>query len=137
MVPFVRLAHLPASFTSERPFVTEYALALIQLPPDNEDKEEALRAFSDDVLNRKVQLNIELKPANHPALATVYDPFTNVDVGKQLVSEGFVLVEKRGERKIRALLDTYLAAQQTAKSAHLAIWKYGDITQDDAPEFSR
>lgn len=131
------MAHLPASFSSEKPFVTEYALALIQLPQDNEDKEEALRAFAEDVLNRKVQLNVEIKPANNPALATVYDPSTNVDVGRQLVSDGLVLVEKRTERKLRSLLDTYLTAQQAALSAHLAIWKYGDITQDDAPEFSR
>lgn len=128
---------MPASFTNEKPFATEYALALIQLPQDNEDKEEALRAFAEDVLNRKVQLNVEIKPANNPALATVYDSCTNVDIGRQLVSDGLVLVEKRTERKLRNLLDTYLAAQQAALSAHLAIWKYGDITQDDAPEFSR
>uniref|UniRef100_A0A1B0FKP8 Staphylococcal nuclease domain-containing protein 1 n=1 Tax=Glossina morsitans morsitans TaxID=37546 RepID=A0A1B0FKP8_GLOMM len=137
VVPFNRLAALPSAFSSEKPFATEYALALVQLPQDNEDKEEALRAFAEDVLNRKVQLNIELKPFNSLPLATVYDPSTNVDIGKQLVADGLVLAEKRGERKLRELVDQYLAAQQAALAAHLAIWKYGDITQDDAPEFSR
>ncbi|XP_065359944.1 staphylococcal nuclease domain-containing protein 1 [Calliphora vicina] len=137
VVPFTRLAALPAGFTSERPFATEYALALIQLPADNEDKEEALRAFAEDVLNRKVQINIEMKSGTGPSLATIHDPSTNVDIGKQLVSDGLVMVEKRGERKLRELIDQYKAAQQAALNAHLAIWKYGDITQDDAPEFSR
>ncbi|KAL9908465.1 LOW QUALITY PROTEIN: staphylococcal nuclease domain-containing protein 1-like [Glossina fuscipes fuscipes] len=137
VVPFNRLAGLPSAFSSEKPFATEYALALVQLPQDNEDKEEALRAFAEDVLNRKVQLNIELKPFNSLPLATVYDPSTNVNIGKQLVADGLVLAEKRGERKLRELVDQYLAAQQAALAAHLAIWKYGDITQDDAPEFSR
>lgn len=137
VVPFTRLAALPAGFTSEKPFATEYALALVQLPSDNEDKEEAIRAFAEDVLNRKVQINIELKPGTGPALATIHDPSTNIDIGKQLVADGLVLVEKRGERKLRELIDQYKAAQQAALNAHLAIWKYGDITQDDAPEFSR
>ncbi|XP_075161828.1 staphylococcal nuclease domain-containing protein 1 [Haematobia irritans] len=137
IVPFTRLASLPSGFTSEKPFATEYALALIQLPQDNEDKEEAWRAFSDDVLNRKLQINIELKSGTGPALATIHDPSTNIDIGKQLVSDGLVLVEKRGERKLRELIDQYRVAQRAAMDAHLAIWKYGDITQDDAPEFSR
>uniref|UniRef100_A0A1I8PTZ6 Staphylococcal nuclease domain-containing protein 1 n=1 Tax=Stomoxys calcitrans TaxID=35570 RepID=A0A1I8PTZ6_STOCA len=137
VVPFTRLASLPSGFSSEKPFATEYALALIQLPQDNEDKEEALRAFAEDVLNRKVQINIELKSGTGPALATIHDPTTNIDIGKQLVSDGLVLVEKRGERKLRELIDQYKVAQRAAMDGHLAIWKYGDITQDDAPEFSR
>ncbi|XP_018789649.1 PREDICTED: staphylococcal nuclease domain-containing protein 1 [Bactrocera latifrons] len=136
-VPTSRLASLPAGFSSDRPYATEYALALVQLPSDNEDKEEALRIFAEDVLNRTVKLNVELKPATGPALATVHDPATNVDIGKQLVADGYVLAEKRRERKLKDLVEQYRAAQQAALAAHLVIWKYGDITQDDAPEFSR
>lgn len=136
-MPTNRLAALPAGFTSDRPYATEYALALVQLPSDNEDKEEALRIFAEDVLNRTVKLNVELKPATGPALATVHDPATNVDIGKQLVADGYVLAEKRRERKLKDLVEQYRAAQQAALAAHLVIWKYGDITQDDAPEFSR
>lgn len=124
------MASLPSQFSSEKPYATEYALALIQLPGDNEDKEEALRAFMEDVLNRKVQLNVELKPSTGPALATLHDPETNVDIGKQLVSDGLVMAEKRRERKLKELVDQYQTAQKAALAAHLAIWKYGDITQD-------
>ena len=136
-VPFTRLAALPSAFSSEKPYATEYALALVKLPSDNEDKEEALRAFAEDVLNRKVNLNVELKQASGPALATLHDPTTNSDIGKQLVADGLVLSEKRRERKLKDLVQQYKAAQKAALDAHLAIWKYGDITQDDAPEFSR
>jgi len=130
-----RLAALPPAFSSEKPHATEYALALIVLPADNEDKEEALRAFSDDVLNHKVQLNVEMKVYNGPSLATLHDPTTKTDFGKQLVADGLVIVEKRRERKLKELVEQYKAAQEAALAAHLAIWKYGDITQDDAPEF--
>ncbi|KAH8252203.1 hypothetical protein KR026_012487 [Drosophila bipectinata] len=134
-LPTSRLAALPPAFSSEKPYATEYALALVALPTDNEDKEEALRAFSEDVLNHKVQLNVELKVTGSPNLATLHDPTTKTDFGKQLVAEGLVLAEKRRERKLKDLVDQYRAAQDAALAAHLAIWKYGDITQDDAPEF--
>lgn len=136
-VPFTRLASLPSAFSSEKPYATEYALALVKLPSDNEDKEEALRAFAEDVLNRKVNLNVELKQASGPSLATLHDPANNADIGKQLVADGLVLTDKRRERKLKELVMQYKAAQKAALAAHLAIWKYGDITQDDAPEFSR
>lgn len=135
-VPFTSLASLPPAFSSEKPYAAEYALALIKLPTDNEDKEEAVRAFAEDVLNRKVNLNIELKPSNGPALATLHDPTTSADIGKQLVADGLVLYENRRERKLKELVLQYKAAQKDALTSHLAIWKYGDIRQDDAPEFS-
>ncbi|BFF99855.1 staphylococcal nuclease domain-containing protein 1 [Drosophila madeirensis] len=134
-LPTNRLAALPPAFSSEKPYATEYALALVVLPADNEDKEEALRAFSEDVLNHKVQLNVELKVAGAPNLATLHDPTTKTDFGKQLVAEGLVLAEKRRERKLKDLVEQYRAAQEAALASHLAIWKYGDITQDDTPEF--
>lgn len=129
------MAALPPAFSSEKPYATEYALALVALPADNEDKEEALRAFSDDVLNHKVQLNVELKVGGAPHLASLHDPTTKTDFGKQLIADGLALVEKRRERRLKELLEQYRAAQDAALAAHLAIWKYGDITQDDAPEF--
>lgn len=135
-VPFTRLANLPNGF-SEKPYATEYALALVNLPSDADDKEEALRCFAQDVLNRKVQLNIELRPSTGVPLATLHDPTTNTDIGKGLVADGLLLAEKRRERKLKELVDQYQQAQAAALAAHLAIWKYGDITQDDAPEFSR
>lgn len=94
-----------------------------------------MRAFSDDVLNHKLQLNVELKVGNGPHLATLHDPTTKTDLGKQLVADGLVLVEKRRERRLKELVEQYRTAQEAALAAHLAIWKYGDITQDDAPEF--
>lgn len=136
-VPVSNLAALPPAFISDKPYATEYALALVQLPTDNEDRDEALREFAADVLNRHTLLNVELKPATGPALATIHNMQTKVDIGKQLVADGLVMVEKRRERKLRELLDAYRESQKAALGAHLAIWKYGDITQDDAPEFAR
>lgn len=59
----------------------------------------------------------------------------NEDIGKLLVSDGYVLVERRRERRLQKLVADYQKSQEAAKSAHLNLWRYGDITEDDAPEF--
>jgi staphylococcal nuclease domain-containing protein 1 len=97
-VPTTCLAILPASFSSDRPYANEYVLAFSTLPPDDEDKLEACKAFGEDVLNKNLLLNVEYRSTLPHA--TLSDPTTNVDLGKRLVSEGFLLVEKRRERKL-------------------------------------
>lgn len=135
-VPFTRLASLPSGFSGDKPYATQYVLALVQLPPDNEDKEIAVRAFSEDVLNRKLLLNVEYKSTTLPA-ASLHDPNTNADIAKALVADGLLLVERRRERRLKELVDGYVEAQNKAKSNRQGIWEYGDITQDDAAEFGR
>ena len=54
------------------------------------------------------------------------------DVGKGLVEDGLLLVDKKGGRKFAKMLKDYEDAMQKAKKHHLNIWRYGDITEDDA-----
>lgn len=54
-----RITLLPPAFKTERPFTTEYSLALITLPPDEDDKAEAVKVFAGDVLNRTMLLHLE------------------------------------------------------------------------------
>lgn len=42
---------------------------------------------------------------NGQPFATLTDPATNVDIGKALVSDGILLVEKRRERKLAKLVN--------------------------------
>jgi staphylococcal nuclease domain-containing protein 1 len=99
-VPTTCLAILPSAFSSDRPFANEYVLAFTVLPPDDEDKLEARKAFDEDVLNKNLLLNVEYRSTLPHA--TLSDPATSpaTDLGKRLVSEGFLLVEKRRERKL-------------------------------------
>lgn len=128
-VPLTRLASLPHSLNSEKPYATEYVLALVTLPPEPEDKDEACRAFAHDVLNHKLMLNVEITSAG-VSYATL-ETDQKVDIGKELLKDGLVMCEKRRERKIQGLLSEYKEAENQAKKAHKGIWEYGDITQDD------
>ena len=53
------------------------------------------------------------------------------------MSDGLLLVDKKGGRKLATLQKEYEDAMSVAKKAHLNIWQYGDITADDAKEFGR
>ena len=57
------------------------------------------------------------------------------DIGKGLVEDGLLLVDRKGGRKLASLLLEYENAMAAAKKAHRNIWQYGDITADDAKEF--
>lgn len=54
-----RIALLPPAFKTEKPFTTLYSLALVTLPPDDDDKVEAAKVFAEDVLNRTMLLHVE------------------------------------------------------------------------------
>lgn len=136
VAPTTRLASLPAAFSSDKPYAVEYCMAFIQLPADNEYKDESARAFAEDVLNRNLLLNVEYK-ANNVTYVTLTDPKTNVDVGKNLVKDGLVLIEKRREKRLKPIMEEYKEAEQAARKSRHGIWEYGDVTQDEAAEFGR
>jgi len=134
VVPSSRLASLPPAFISDKPYANQYGLALVSLPPEDDDKSEAGKSFAQDAFNRDLLLNVEYKVNGQP-FATLSDPTTNADIGKGLVADGILLVEKRRERKLAKLVEEYAEAEASARKEHLGIWEYGDITADDAKEF--
>jgi staphylococcal nuclease domain-containing protein 1 len=52
-----------------------------------------------------------------------------------LVQDGLLMVDRKGGRKLAKLQKQYEDAMDFAKKQHLNIWRYGDITEDDAREF--
>lgn len=94
---------MPAAFTSDKPYATEYGIALAQLPPDEEDANEAIRELSQDILGRELLLNIEYRLTGFPHVSLT-DPRSNLDVVKGLVTDGLLLVEKRREKKLANLV---------------------------------
>lgn len=135
-VPSTRLASLPPAFIGDKPYANEYGVALALLPPDEEDKNEAIKEFAADALNRPLLLNIEYRVNGFPH-ATLTDGSTNLDVVKALITDGLLLVEKRREKRLAKLIEEYKEAEDSAKKQHLGVWEYGDITEDDAREFGR
>lgn len=60
-MPTSRLASLPPAFISDKPYANLYGLALVSLPPEDDDKVAAVKNFAQDALNRDLLLNVEYK----------------------------------------------------------------------------
>ena len=153
-IPRTKCGVLPASFSALPAFAKEYALAFMSLPPDvsqmlqiqkltfllifnifQEDyAQSGLQALKDDLLDRKVKINVEYKFGTQDYV-TVFDTATNDDIGKNIVLDGLMLVDKKGGRRLAKMVNAYIEAQDSAKRNHLNIWEYGDITGEEAREF--
>ncbi|CAG5039791.1 unnamed protein product [Parnassius apollo] len=133
VVSYTRLAVLPPGTETDPPYANEYVLSCVRFPSDPDDRLEAVRAFSIDTLNKKLLLNVESRGS--PPAVTIVDMNTNVDIGKNLIKEGLVLMENTREQRLAGLVSEYRAAQEHAKSSRLNLWRHGDITEDDAVEF--
>ncbi|XP_071115378.1 staphylococcal nuclease domain-containing protein 1-like [Haliotis cracherodii] len=126
------MAALPGSYQSIPPQATEYILACVALPDDEDAKNEALDALYSDIINKQLMLNTEYKgPPDYVTLVTE----AKEDIALGLISKGFLLVEPRRERRLAKIVSDYTKAQEKAKSQRLNLWRYGDFTQDDAKEF--
>ena len=90
--------------------------------------------MKEDLLDRTVNLNVEYKVGT-TAFVTLSDPETKDDLVKNLVADGLLMCERKGNRRTQALMTKYQEAQENAKKAHAGMWEYGDCTEDDAKEF--
>jgi staphylococcal nuclease domain-containing protein 1 len=133
----VKLAHLPAGFETLAPQAHEYALALVQVSSDEDDVEVAVERFKELVSSdpeAEFAINSEYKNGTVD-FVTLYDAKKS-DVGKSLISEGYVSVDRtHKERRLQKLFTEYLKVLAQAKASHRNMWKYGDKEQDDAAEF--
>jgi staphylococcal nuclease domain-containing protein 1 len=132
-----RLAALPAGFETLPGQAHEYALAMVQVGSDEDDVENALdylKELMDLGSEPEFSINVEYK-AGSVDFVTLTD-VNKVDIGKKLVNDGFVSVDRaRREKRLQKLLTDYLKSLTTAKAAHRNMWRYGDKEQDDAAEF--
>lgn len=128
------LANLPSTYQSLPPFAKEYSLAFIKLSADTENVDDAREAFFDATVNKELFLNVEYKvgSVSYVTLSTVDE---NDDIGKGLVQNGYVFVEKKKGKKFHKTVNDYLSVQESAKKSRLNLWQYGDVTEDDAKEF--
>jgi len=134
-VPFTMCGQLPSSFAVDKFYAHEYALACVKMPTDPDDIKEAVEAVKADTMNRAVLLNVEyrISPLQY---VTLTDEATNNDIVEGLVKEGLLLVDSsRRDKRVQKLIQQYVSAQDEAKKAHLGVWQYGDITEDDDKEF--
>uniref|UniRef100_A0A8C1JZA4 100 kDa coactivator n=1 Tax=Cyprinus carpio TaxID=7962 RepID=A0A8C1JZA4_CYPCA len=131
-----RLAALPPAFSTRTlpPQATEYTFAFIQVPQDEDARADAVDSVVRDIQNKQCLLNMEYSGAVCPHV-TLQFADSKDDVGLGLVKEGLVMVDVRKEKHLHKMVTEYLNGQESAKSARLNIWRYGDFRDDDADEF--
>lgn len=133
-----KLAQMPAGFETMPPQANEYQLALVQTSPDEDDVEICVDRFKQmafaDGEAAEFTINTEYKLGS-VEYVTLIDLNKN-DIGKKLVADGYVSVDKaRREKRLQKMLTEYLKSLASAKQAHKVMWRYGDKEQDDAAEF--
>uniref|UniRef100_A0A671SYS4 Staphylococcal nuclease domain-containing protein n=1 Tax=Sinocyclocheilus anshuiensis TaxID=1608454 RepID=A0A671SYS4_9TELE len=131
-----RLAALPPAFSTRTllPQATEYTFAFIQVPQDEDARTDAVDSVVRDIQNTQCLLNVEYSGIVCPHV-TLQFADSKDDVGLGLVKEGLVMVDVRKEKHLQKMVTEYLNGQESAKSARLNIWRYGDFRDDDADEF--
>ncbi|CAB4015938.1 staphylococcal nuclease domain-containing 1-like, partial [Paramuricea clavata] len=134
VLPISKIRALPRDFASMKPQAVEYNLALVREPNDEEMKYDLNAVFKNKILNNMFLLNKEYK-INNQEFVTLTNPESKEDIGRALIAEGLALVDKRNEKRFQKMVKDYLGAQDTAKKNRLNMWRYGDITEDDAKEF--
>jgi len=132
-IPKSKCGSLPASFHGLPAFAKEYALAFMTLAPDEDYAASGIQALKEDFLDRKVKINCEYKVGTLDYVTVFND--SNDDLGKSLVQDGLMMVDKVRGRRLAKVVNSYVEAQESAKKNHLNIWEYGDITGDEAREF--
>ncbi|XP_057313006.1 staphylococcal nuclease domain-containing protein 1-like [Hydractinia symbiolongicarpus] len=134
VVSSTKLANLPQPYTSFPPQARLYSLACLKSPKDEENMYDLSNAFAKEALNKEFSLNMEYK-FNGQEFVTLSNPETKQDLASTLLSNGVVLLDKRREKRLQKLVHDYVAAQEKARKNRVNLWRYGDFTEDDAPEF--
>lgn len=130
-----RLASLPAGYSSEKPFASEYSLACVTFPKDPDYRDLAVKYLRDDTASIKLLLNVEYRPQGAPPAITLMTEGQDQDIVKNLIADGLLYVEDRRERRLRSLITEYKQAEEDARKKHRNLWEYGDFRDDDAKEF--
>lgn len=66
-------------------------------------------------------MNVEYKVGGLEYVSLV-NPETKEDVAQKLVSSGFLLAERRREKRLAKLVSDYVKAQEKAKTARVSVW---------------
>lgn len=93
-----RLASLPAAYTAEKPYATEYSLAYVKLPKDQEYIDVVIKYLREDTAVSKLLLSVEYRVQGSPAAARLLTE-DEQDIVKNLVAEGLLIVDTKRERR--------------------------------------
>lgn len=66
-------------------------------------------------------MNVEYKVGGLEYVSLV-NPETKEDVAQKLVSSGFLLAERRREKRLAKIVSDYMKAQEKAKTSRVSVW---------------
>lgn len=141
-VPLSSLRVLPAKFslTQLPKFAHTCVLQNLRLPPTKPTDylTDALYALEDLTFDKKLVIsalpssvpNVDYSVVLYDSEESLKDP--TYTINKQLVSEGWAVVEPKGvSPNLKEYIESVEKAQKQARSAHLGCWEFGDVSFDD------
>jgi endonuclease YncB( thermonuclease family) len=116
----------------------ECELAYVRAPPDEDDRQDAKNALTNEIGNDECLMKVEYRQNNIECIS-LYRASTKENLVKKLVEQGLIIIGqgRGGGRKIRPsrLYDELQQVQTAAKSSRRGLWQYSDQIEDDATEF--
>jgi staphylococcal nuclease domain-containing protein 1 len=76
--------------------------------------------FYDSVINKELLLNVEYKAGGTSFVVVMY-PDSKDDVAQTLIAGGYLLAERRRERRLAKLVGDYQKSQEKAKAARVSV----------------
>jgi hypothetical protein len=136
-----RVGKLPVNVDTSafKPLASVYPLAFLEYPVNDDYAGICFEALNDELLNNRVKVSPLYTKfrAPHPCVNLLDNNGDNVM--EFLINNGQAMVtEDKRAPKTEAVLKqikTYQMKEREAMRAHKAIWRYGDIRNDDCPEF--
>lgn len=84
-------------------------------------KNDVEDVFYDEIVNRQLNMNVEYKVGGLEYVSLV-NLETKEDVVQKLVSSGFLLVERRREKRLVKFVFDYVKVQEKAKIVRVSVW---------------
>jgi len=95
-----------------------------------EDIQSVVHEFYSEVLNKQCMLNVEYKNAGIDCVSLCHSD-SNDDIAQLLISEGFLLVEARREKRLAKLVSQYQKAQEKAKEGRVSNEYSPNLSSED------
>lgn len=92
------------------------------MPGDEDAKGDAEEKFYQDTLNKELNLTVQYRVGSLEYVTLQYKD-SKEDVGRSLISDGLVIVEKQKAKWMSKLVADYTKAQEKAKDSHVNLWR--------------
>lgn len=101
---------------------------------DGADGEDAAIALSSAAWGKPMLARVEERSGD-VLMVTLFDDANKQNINESLVADGLLRVSKGNEKRAAPLLRALREKEESARRGRMGMWRFGDIDEDDAPEF--